>query len=108
MHGVEVLGCAVLDCVSSAENVIDVAGNGDGRKGDGELGPFVDVDVEEEGGGEAVVGGGVGWEPDGAAAGVDYGGWCRLAGIVIVVGGVREWVRGNSVDQVLELRDTGS
>lgn len=93
MYGVEVLGCTVLDCVSPAENVIDGAGNGDGRRRDGELGPFEDVDVEEEGGGEAVVGGGgaaAGWEPEGAA-GVDHGGgWCCLVlgGSVVVVAGL--------------------
>lgn len=87
MHGVEVFGCAVLDGVAAAEDVVDVARDGDGWSGDGELGPFEDVGVEEEGGGEAV-GGAAGWEPEGAA-GVDDG-WCYLVllGVGIVVVGL--------------------
>lgn len=55
VDGGEVLGCCVLDCGGCAvEDVEDLGRDGKSTRGDGELGTFVEVDVEEEGGGEEV------------------------------------------------------
>lgn len=72
-----------MDRFAAAEDVVDVARDGDGWSRDGELGPFENVDVEEEGGGEAAGGG----EPKGAAGVDDW--WCWMGG-----GGIVTAVRG--------------